>query len=371
MPIINPRTRRVVNAEGYSLARAVVSAYEARARRPNMTPGGLEGDVDELLRDPGDGRRGFKVPLSAFVPPSRKLRSLDLTTGGGAVAVKLAPADDFVDVLRRKSVCGLLGCRLGGMVDENGVPLAAPLLGTAPVAGWVTDGQAAPATTAAFDPDPGVVTTVAAAMIVTRRMLLMTGPALEDFLTAELTRAVASELDRGVLAGDGEDGEPTGLLNVPGVPVLEIGADGGPATRATLIAAELAVGEANGDAAASASLGWVGSPKVRAKLRETDGSAGNAGAWLWSDSDRILGKAAYATTSMPDDLTKGDGEDLSALAFGDWDTVAVNMPETAHVVVDPYGLASTGGVRMTAFLDVRVTFRRPTAFVLIKDLETA
>ncbi|WP_165076061.1 phage major capsid protein [Paludisphaera rhizosphaerae] len=370
MPVLNPRTGRVVNVDGYSLARAVASAAECKNRQ-NLLPSGLEGDVHDLLRDLGDGRRGFRAPLSAFTPPDRKLRSLDLTSGAGAVQVKLAPADDFVDVLRRKSVCGLLGCVLGGLVDENGVPMAVPLLGAGSSAGWIADGQAAPPSTPTIAGDPGIVTTIAARVNVTRRMLKMAGPSLEDFLTGEMTRSVSSELDRAVLAGDGNDGEPTGLLNVVGVPVQAIAANGGAPTRAVLIDAEKTVGLANGDASASASMGWVGSPKVRAKLRGTDGSTGSAGAWLWNDSDRVLGKAAFATTSMPDDLTKGSGTNLSALAFGDWSTVSVGMPETAQVIIDPIGLGMTGGVRMTVFLDVRVSFRRPTAFVLIKDVATA
>lgn len=361
-------SRRAFDPDAYSLSRAVESA--ASSLRREKAPDGYEAEVSASLETTATlGRRGFNVPLSALTPPGRKLRALDLTSGAGAVQTKLAPGDAWSDVLRRKSVAGLLGVRFVHMF-EGGLPVNIPTKTTGATAGWIGDGSGVTPSTPDWDATSEGPKTVGAAVIVTRKMRNMAGPAFDDYLAAELSASLAAELDRAIVAGAGTN-EPVGLLNQPGVPTLAIGANGGAPTRAHLIAMEKTVGVANGDAAASASLGWVSSPEGRAKLRSTDGSTGNAGAWLWSDADRILSHAAFATTSVPANLTKGSGTNLTALAYGDWADVVVNLPESIRVIVDPFSRSTSGDVRVVAFLDVRVVFRHLASFVVCKDMATS
>ena len=370
MPTItNRRTKRSVSygtpGREYDLIAAVRSSIENRGEEPI----GLEGDVAAVLADGIDPSRarGWSVPLDALDPKRRALTSVN---GSGAIGVRHAPTGTWTDVLRGKAALGRLGAEFIPVpTDEQ--PLGFPTKTSSTAASWLAEGDDLPATNPAVAPDAAAYKTVGAACVVTRKMLASMEPdALLDYVSADLAGGVAYEIDRAAFVGAGTL-EPVGLFDPSrGVPVYALGTNGAVPTRAALLAMMKAVHAANGDAPASARMGWAAGVNAEAKLRSVDGSTGGAGAWLWDDADKVLGKPAVATTGIPDTFAKGSGTGLSGLIYGNFADVLVAHAPSVQLVVDPITHLTKGAVRLNAFLDVHIVVRHTASFILVKDMVT-
>ncbi|AMV41062.1 phage major capsid protein [Planctomyces sp. SH-PL62] len=359
----------IYSRSNYSLATMTRSVVDGLSKRGS--PGGLEGRVNEALKRNMNQERyrgGVFVPLDAMGP---RTQSLELATRSVLATPLPSSPLEFTTVLRSKSAAGMLGVRFASLQGTGQMLASIPTKTSATAVGWIADGDPAPQASPVIVADEGGATkTLAVLMLVERKVWNSTDDEFHDYLVADIAAGFAAEIDKAVIAGAG-DLEPIGLLDLDGVPIQAFGTNGGPATRAALVAAMKAVHNANGDASATAAMGWLTSPDGEAVLRLTDGSAGESGAWLWSDADRILGKKAVSTTSVPANLTKGSGTGLTALAYGNWNDVVVNLSPTMQLNIDPKSLRDDGAVRVLAFLDVRVLFRHAESFVLFKDLATS
>lgn len=359
----------------YDLAQAVrsVGAHDNRDAIASLRElGGEEARVSRAISEAIDpdakrGVRGFWAPLSALVPRSQK-RDLTSVTGSGAVAIRRAPIASFTDVLRRKAVLGVLGAEFASFWGGD-KPVKIPRKKSGVTAAWVAEGSQLSESHPEFEDDEASATkSLGACVIVSRKMWLHAGgQEFQDYLVDEMGAALAAEVDRAGLAGTGTN-QPTGLFNLVGIPTASINANGGPLTRAPLVGAMKAVHLGNGDSPATARMGWVANPDVEAKLRLTDGGMGDGP--LWSDADRILGKPAVATTSVPNNLAKGSGTGLSALAYGNWSDVLINHAPAVYVLINPHSMDRSGDIRITAWLEVRILFRHLESFIAFKDVQT-
>lgn len=219
--------------------------------------------------------------------------------------------------------------------------------------------------------DPVLYTprTLTAIVDIPRKMLAMGGPATLDMVIADLLGAIAAEIDRAALSSDGSGQEPTGMVEDPRIPIAaSLGTNGGPPTRAALVAMEKAVGVANGDAAASPALGWATSPAGRAKLRSTFQVGTTFPKYLWTDENRVLGYPAAASCNVTTNRTKAGGSGLTALIFGDWTNATVATWKALDVMVNPF---FSGGVvtRVSAFIEADFQLRQPSAFAKLVDID--
>jgi hypothetical protein len=165
-------------------------------------------------------------------------------------------------------------------------------------------------------------------------------------------------------------------VNNPDVPTFAIGPDGGEMAWGHVVSMEETVAEANAEDPNGA-MAYVMSPKVRSKLKRSYVGQ-EMGVTIWNGavtgsigviSDQINGYPAFATTHLPDDLTKGSATGLSAMLYGNFADVAIPAWGAVDLIVDPY----TGNgtlVRITAILTCDIRPRRPTAFVRCRDIAT-
>lgn len=358
------------HASAHNLAGVIRRVVEDPSNYIENTPG-IEGDISNALQSHQSGRkRGIAIPIDVMFG---RRRSLGSSNGASLVTTNMAPTVEWTDVLRRKAVAAALGVRFFSAYERD-KPIAVPTKTTATSAQWIAEYGAPTASFPDFtvDEQAGKPKTIAATMVVPRRLWNLGDGDVNEYLYKDLQDGIAAELDRAIIAGAGGL-EPIGVLNVSGIPMQPIGDDGGPPTRAMLLSAQRTVAVANGDSSATARMGWLTSPQGEHMLRSTDGSTGTAGAWLWSDEGRILGKPAMSTTSVLADGTKGSGEDLTPLVYGNWGDVFVNVNPAVTIIVNPYasGVGDGSTVRVTAILDVKVLVRHTASFVIIPDMATS
>lgn len=169
-----------------------------------------------------------------------------------------------------------------------------------------------------------------------------------------LLSMVARTLDKALLTGKGVDGEPLGLLNVPGT---QVGTVDGTACFDDLCAIDEAL-----EAAESANHAWILSPAgkrlLRGRIKTPSGLPileGAVGSPVLS-RDHVDGTPAIATTACP------DGRILS----GDWSSATVYSWGSPKIAVKQHGstLFRSGLIQMRILLECDILFARPERFAV-------
>lgn len=202
--------------------------------------------------------------------------------------------------------------------------------------------------------------------VVSNQFLTQTSPAIEAMIRQELMQSVAREVDRAAIAGSGTNDEPTGVLNTAGIGAVILGANGGAPTYEQIVALEAKVDTQN---AAVGSLAYLINAATKAKLKTTKLDAGS-GLYLMPNGNELNGYKVVTSNMVSGDITKGTGEDLSAIVFGNWNDLLIGQWGGINILADPFTYGTSGRVRLIveSFWDVMV--RRAVSFAAIKDAVT-
>lgn len=346
-PLTNPDGRR------YSLMRAINCLVERRQ------VDGYEGEISqEFARRSGRAAQGFFLPLS--LPVER--RDFDTTAGAGAIqTTKLMSR--FIDLLRNRMVLGALGATV--LSDMSG-PFDIPKQTSGATAYWVGEGAAPPESAAAIGQVAFSPTTVGAFTDLTRRFLSQQGSLdTENWTRNELIRIIALESDRVGINGSGSGAVPQGILQNSSVSTVSLGTNGAAPTWASMVALESAVASGNADIG---NMGYLTSAVGRGKLKTTEKGSAGYPIYLWGDDNRVNGYRALASNQVPSDLTKGSGTNLTSMIFGDFTTVYMAYWSGVDIIIDPYSLSTSGGVRVVALMDMQVKIRHTESLAKIVDM---
>jgi HK97 family phage major capsid protein len=351
----NLRSLEAVNKRPYSLAKALSEAMAAEG-----TLGGLELEVDQELRVL-TGRttmpNGIMVPVEALYGR----RDLDTTTSAGGGALVPTRIDETIQpFLRNQTVCGKLGATILNNLPPGNVRLPRAT-GTAG-ATWQLETASTPTTIPTFDNDVLLAPSrIEAQVLVTRQLLRQSAPDLEKFLIAEISAAIAVEVDRAALNGSGVVPEPLGILNLPVNPAGSYlysarspdVAFGGAASWAKVLEFPLALENArvNDDG----TLGWAMAPDVRDKWQKAEQASGFP-RYLW-EGGAVDGKRAVSTFNMPP----------GKVIYGRWSDVIIGTWSSLEVLLNPYTFAGSGHVMIRVSLLVSIAYRYSSAFVTSSD----
>lgn len=183
-----------------------------------------------------------------------------------------------------------------------------------------------------------------------------------ELVEVELRAAAATAVDVAAIEAGGGD-QPVGLLGRADTPEVAIGANGGAPTYALVTGVEEAPAAANVDELAS---GWLTTPGVRRKLRDTESFSGAGATWR---GRTLLGHPAFVSSVVPSNLTKGTGTNLHAILFSaDWSHLVIHL-QAVEVVVDPFSKKKQGLVEGVLFLHLGIGVRHPEAFVRVVDAD--
>ena len=200
------------------------------------------------------------------------------------------------------------------------------------------------------------------------QLLRQTSPSIENRVVNQMLGAASRGLERAAINGSGDNNQPEGILNNDGISVIPIADNGGQVERKHLVDLETAVAVDNADVG---SLGYITNAKVRGSLRNTKVDDGS-GLFVWPHTgNELLGYQTGVTNLVPSDLTKGSGEDLSAMIYGNWNDQLIGLWGPIEVLPDPYTKATEGMTRLVMNLYADVMQVRDVSFAAIKDIDTS
>lgn len=357
-------------ARGFSIGRAIQAEIDPAGY---LRKAGREKEISqELSRSMGVSTSGVLVPFGAFLTP-RHQRDMNMTTtnyGGNTVQTTVA-ANMWMDVLRQRSLAVGLGVQvLTGLTS----PVQLPRKSSASVVQWHGEIDAAGETQFGTLNTSLTPHRVGNYIEMSRQLMLTSAIAIENMVRMDLQDSCMDELDRVVFIGSGTSGEPGGIANSAGVGAVVGGTNGADLDWSHILDLERVVDDANA-LTRPESCGYVINGRTRSYLKRTPKVAGD-GEGLIMGSERIdpqgfgvlNGYRCGVSAKIPSNLTKGTGTNLSMLLFGDFSAAVMGIfGGGVEIIVDPYSLATTAQVRVTANLFCDVACRQPGSFVTMED----
>jgi HK97 family phage major capsid protein len=347
--------------DSYSIARAIKATVEG-----NWKGAEFELEAHEALEKQGFRSNGVLVPMEALRAP---MLTSTPSQAGNLIGTKHL-SGSFIDALRASTFIYELGCaRMDGLVGNVQIPRQASVSSL----GWIAENTDLPESAPSFDKITLTPKTVGAWTTMSRLMATQADPAVESLILSDFRNSLARELARTAIHGSGAGGQPTGILNTPGIGSVVKGANGGALTWDDILALER---EVEADNALGGSLGFVTSTRLKAKLKGTLKSATAGADYIWMDSANadgtgiMSGYRALSSTTIRSDLTKGTGTNLSALVFGDWSSLIVATWGALSLEVDPNHDFRKGTIAMRVMLFADMAVRHPESFAACTDATT-
>jgi len=301
---------------------------------------------------------GFYVPFEV-----QAKRDFDYSTGAGggygnyAVATNLL-AGSFIEMLYNSLLIRKLNATiLGGLVGNVAIPKHV----SGPTCYWITEGNAPTEGLPILGQLTFAPKTVGAYVDFTRQLLIQASIDVESFVRGAIAGNLAVGIDTACFKGGGS-GEPVGLMSGS---ITGIGTVAGATvpTWANVLELEADVEVAN---ALMGSLSYVCTPEQKSVFKQTVRHATNPVGFIWTDDNTMNGYPAYATNCVPKNLSEGGESDLHGLIFGNWADFVLAMWGVLDILVDPFSLSTSGGIRVVGLQSVDVGVRHAASFSFMK-----
>ncbi|KPH80564.1 phage major capsid protein [Bosea vaviloviae] len=342
-PIDGGEMRRELRS--YSLSAAINGALTGRLT-------GREAEVHQELSKGREQRTGngihLAVPTEILLGETRSQTVGSDPAGGYTVATNVAAvADRFRPALKVQAMGATVMPNLTGFLDL-------PNLASSGTATWVPENGNATRSAAGFEKVSMGPKTITGEYRLSRRLMLQSGAAIEDLLRRDLGFVLAQGLDLAAINGSGQNAEPRGILQTPGVENIgevPMTASGVIDYTSDLIAA-LELDDVSGTGA------FLTNPtvmKLVRKLKDADGH-------VMPLAELFHAQRVEVSTQVPS--TIGAGGNKSALIYGQWGELVIGYWSAVDILLNPYhpDVASNGGALLHAFLDADVAVRHTEAF---------
>lgn len=333
-------------ARRFSVLRAVRAMVE---RDPRAA--GLESEANaEICKRLGIASAphgGFFVPTD--VQNLRNLQKRDLTVGvptagGNLVATDLA-ASSFIELLRARSVVGMLG---GTMLDGLVGAVAIPRQTGAATATWLAnEATAATESDQTIGQVPLAPKNLAAYTEISRQLMMQSTPAADQLVINDLTRVLALAIDAAALQGTGTGGQPTGIASTAGIGSVS----GTSLAYAGIVEFQTDVAAGN---ALTANSAFVTTPAVAGLLMQRQRFAStDTPLWTGTVLDGVMGGYRAAATTQAT---------AASMIFGDFSNVVIGQWGFLEIALNPYAnfAAAITGIRAIQTVDVAI--RQAAAF---------
>lgn len=345
------------NYRSYSFARAIRSAVLDAEKHKSQVgmPDGFEREIhDDMMKRAkeefgslGYSASGFQVPCDAPTPTINARRSRsgriistpmqrDLFTGDYGSGGALVPTEfvlPIIEPLYNRLALSLLGVKhMAGLQGNIVIPR---MTGVAqPQA--VGEIAALVATQEAFDQIELRPRRAGNTVPYSKQLLLQSAPDVEALIRDDNFRMIAIFIDEMGLNGTGANGQPLGIMNQPGIAMIQFG---GQASLQQIIAMETAIRKSN----INDPIAYLSTSNTRgvmrgepAALRGSTIVSGQTNA-LWTGSDgeeEMNGRPAYDSQQVPlDQVICAAGEHIIHAMWGGLDVVVDYVTKAANAEI--------------------------------------
>ena len=337
-----------------------------RALAGDTVDAGYEAEIGtEAIRRETDGRRSMTLHGGYYIPDfilggTRTLGKTpagDITGNGAPLVATELLADETVSPLEARLVLTKLGVRfLDDLVGDITIPKASSV-----AAYWLTaEGASAQKVNPTFSQLNGTPHTCGSYVEITRKLALQSSLRAQAFIGDLILRSCARALEEAAVGGTGASGQPLGLVNTTGVTTVA-GITPGAPTRDNILDFEASIEDANAD---TDRLAWLMPSRVKALLKKIaelstqtadETTIINVGTKHLYEDGKVDEYPAFMSNVAP----------AKKLLLGDWSEMIIcRWGKGIELMSDPYSLSTSGGIRLTTFLDADVIVRQPGAFAV-------
>lgn len=279
------------------------------------------------------------------------------TDSAGGYTVPAPLAAMWIDKLRAQSVAIRAGAVTVPMTSQT---LDMARLETDPTIGW----RAESASIATGDPTFGRVQFVAkslAGYVKMSRELAQDSVNISAILESAFVRAMALELDRAAIFGDGSNDSPTGIINTSGINEVSMGTNGASLSSYDKLLDAIYEMQLDNAADPTAAIMHPRTNIALAKMKTGDGYPVPRG--------EILSRVPFlTTTAAPINETQGSASTASSIVFGDYRMLLLGMREQITIEVDRHVFATTGEVALIAHMRADVQLGHKVSFSRLKGI---
>jgi HK97 family phage major capsid protein len=241
------------------------------------------------------------------------------STGGFVVPSQVSR--QLIELLYAQSIAMKLGAT---RLNPTGIPFEIPKMVGGAFATWADEGAIIPESQGSFGKISMTPKYLTSLVPMSDRVAQYSDPAMEMLVRKDMITQMDLALDYGAFFADGQNNSPMGLVNQPGISVLETGANGDEPSYDFLLQLQGLVEDAN---ALEGTLGFASCPALFRRIRQQkvpNFSGQTDGTPMFSPimSDAKLAEQIgnfQKTTAIPKTKTKGgSGATLTSLFYGNW-----------------------------------------------------
>lgn len=334
-----------------------------KALRSQTKNGVLDGVELEIHQETAKRAAEANINITGVaIPAEMRADGQTVTQDSGAYGANLVPEDQqgVIEFLRPKPILESMGARFMTGLQGN---LAFPTNDGGITASWEGEIDTLPATKNAYGKKTMEPHRLGAKTLLSLQNLMQSAPSLEMMTVSDIRAVISNKIDEAGINGSGSGDIPEGILNTTGIGSVVGGTNGAAPTWDHIVDLETAIYSANAEAA---NMGYLINTQTKGRLKKTKHTAGDL-AYLMAGDNTINGYKVGVSNLVPNDLTKGTADPVSAAIFGDFKQLLMGQWGFYDLKIDDVTLIDQGYVRVIANTFVDVLVRQAKAFAAIKD----
>lgn len=340
--------------QNFSICRALAATMTG-----DWSNAGYEQEVSNAIAK----KRGENIDQGFYIPTEMLMRSAEVTsqTAGGFIAPDYRP-DAFIEMLSARSIIRRLGAQM--LTDLKG-PVAIPRQTQTGDAYWIEEEGEPEQAKIKIDQLSMTPRTLSAFYDITRRTVLQSSFAVENFIRNELATILAQKIDTTILHGSESKKGFLGLLNQPELQAVI--AD--PKLNFSHICdLEHLISSKDADLS---TMAFLVNSTGRYLLRQTKEQE-HSTTGLWdagngtqpTDTGSVLGFPAFVSNILKTGDYKGT-PNMIPIILGVWKKIMIGEWGVMSVKTDPYSLSKSGGLRIVVHYDLDLLIRHIESFAVV------
>lgn len=334
--------------DGSNFAQAWANENRTGWTDSNGNPVRVIGADERISNEEQRGTALGDVVRAMVVGPRSEIEKRALSEGtnsAGGYTVPTPLASWFIDRLRARSAVIKAGALT---VSMDSATLAIARLDTDPVIGWRAENAALASGDATFSRVLLTAKSLAGIVLLSRELLMDTVNA-GQMIEQAIAKAMALEMDRAAIYGNGSGNSPTGIINISGINEVSMGTNGAQVTSYDKLIDTIYEMQLDNAADPTAGIMHPRTGSTLAKLKDAQLNPLQV-------PEMVRRVPLLTTTSAPIAETLGTSSDTSSIVFGDFSQLFIGMRHeiTIQMLSELYAATGQIGLAVHARMDVQL-----------------